>query len=116
MLEKITENNQTNAGICPKSDPTQKWGGISPQETPDPETWRLCGNNGEICTFPFIFNSVTYFEPYQDETGQPYCGTRSDNVYANEYDDVEELHLATPCSGEYSRKCVFELLCTSCTQ
>ena len=92
-----TTKLETNAGICPKTNKTLIPGSISPPATPVPENERLCGKDGEICTFPFIFNSVTYFEPYESK-----CGSKSDDVYAIDYkDDDDDLESAIQCNGEY---------------
>ena len=99
-----TTKLETNAGICPKTNKTLIPGSISPPATPVPENERLCGKDGEICTFPFIFNSVTYFEPYKDATRQSKCGTKDDESSAETYDeDDDDLDPAMPCSGEYLR-------------
>ena len=100
-LDKITENNISNAGICPKSDKTHAWENgrqsILPTEIPFPdirkELW--CGDGGKMCTFPFqIQNDPTYYsEPYNNK-----CGT--DDSWMPIAYSTNELETAQLCTGK----------------
>ena len=101
MIEKSNDND-TNAGICPKSDKTQAWiyGGqkIFPTNItmPDNREQIWCGDKGKICTFPFqIKNALTYYsEPFNNK-----CGTKDVKTIPISY-DADELDSAQPCTGK----------------
>ena len=83
VLVKITENNQTNAGICPKSDPNYElikryYYSASPDNitTHIPDTQYFWCSDKLICTFPFFYNSELYYEPvYINGSVDGTCGT-----------------------------------------
>ena len=71
---ELSNNNQTNAGICPKSDTSIGWRQLKPTfKTKDTKFW--CKKNRDIiCTFPFSFNDQIYYKPFKQTDGKPLCG------------------------------------------
>ena len=97
-----TENKETIAGICPKFDDGSKH---DPPKFPDPEkqTWPLCGEvAGSLCTFPFLYGTELFYEPFKDSQGVSRCGTKDTSDFPIEYASVNDLDIAVPCSGKYS--------------
>ena len=103
MLVKITEKNQTNAGICPKIDPNNKW--IQQyyyaypyrKHIPDEQQFWCFGQS--ICTFPFVYNSELYYEPvYIDGEGK--CGTSDTSTNPVTYDSFSQSSTIL-CKGNY---------------
>ena len=76
---ELSNNNHTNAGICPKSDTSIGWrkpmDGVKPTfKTKDTKFW--CKKNRDIiCTFPFSFNDQIYYKPFKQTDGKLLCGT-----------------------------------------
>ena len=73
-----TTKSETNAGICPKSDPNVDWiqkyhySVLSTAHIPDKQYFWCCGNgtySASICTFPFWYNSELYYEPTDGKCG-----------------------------------------------
>ena len=76
MIE-LSNNNQTNAGICPKSDTSIGWRQVKPTfKTKDTQFW-CQKNSNKICTFPFSFNDQIYYMPFKQTDGKLMCGTWS---------------------------------------
>ena len=101
-----TKNNETNAGICPKTDHTRPWKfrgtePVYPPELPVPGKHLWCGEKaGSICTFPFSYESKLFYEPYIDSQGVSRCGTLDSSRAPTEYSSVNNLDTAVPCNGE----------------
>ena len=104
-----TDDIETNSGICPKSDKTSGWSTTFPPEIPIPAERMWCREAKKICTFPFIYLAGTYHDPYMHTAGVARCGTNFTSFTPLVYDNVDELDLAIPCSGEYMKNisCIF---------
>ena len=110
VLVKITENNQTNAGICPKSDPNYElikryYYSASPDNitTQIPDTQYFWCSDASICTFPFLYKSELYYEPinihFVNGSADRTCGTNDSSTNPLTYESYTTTSSTNLCPG-----------------
>ena len=102
MIES-SKSDETNAGICPKTDKTKDLSYVPETPVPANKKFWWCGEEGKICTFPFYYLSELYYDPYIDDSGVAKCGTLDNSFEPIVYSDafgINQLESAFPCSGE----------------